>query len=468
MAHVALINPYTPDGNFVPPLGLLTLASVLEAGGHQVMIFDQNDNPDIYAEVVGFNPGVVGISAVTSALSSGQRIAQQLRETLPLARIVFGGAHPSAMPQQVLAWPEVDFVIVSEGEIPFRLLVDWIVAKGTVGQLAKIPNLHYKHAGLLLSTPTSDYLDEAALVALPRPAYHLLDVDRIASKVRHGIFSKGKRILPYMASRGCPYLCTFCSVMMGRKMRRLPVDRVLADLAYLVERYQVDQIYLEDDNFTASKKYANAILDGIHERALPITLKFANGIRLENMHEPMLEKMRRAGVQSLSFGLESGSEKVLKLMKKSLDLEKTRKRVEMIRRHGFLIGANMIIGYPGETEADIWESYHYFRELRLDSTAVVNLIPFPGTDVRAICEANGWLTKEADDWDNYYFDMNNPKVLIETQWLSQADVQRLLKQIFLRIYTDPRRVMTIVRNASMRDLISGAKMMASRMVSRAG
>ena len=464
MANVALINPHTPDGNFVPPLGLLTLASVLEMGGHQVAIFDQNDTPDVLSDISGFNPDVIGVSAVTSALMAGKRLAKQLREAHPQARIVFGGPHPSAMPRQVLSWPEVDFVIVSEGELPFRQLVDWIEARGTLGQLGNIANLHYKHGDVLMNTPTSDYLDEAALINLPRPAYHLLDVDRIASKVRHGVFCQGKRILPYMASRGCPYLCTFCSVMMGRKVRRLPVERVLDDMEHLVNHYQVDQIYLEDDNFTASKKYANAILDGIYERGLPITLKFANGIRLENLHSPTLEKMRRAGVHSLSFGLESGSEKVLKLMKKSLDLEKTRRRVELIRSHGFLVGANMIIGYPGETEQDIWDSYHYFRQLNLDSTAVVNLIPFPGTDVRTVCEENGWLTAEADDWNNYYFDMGDPKVLIETEWLSQADVKRLLKQIFFRIYTNPRRVMTLARNASIRDLLSGAKMMASRMV----
>ncbi|MBF0471817.1 MAG: radical SAM protein, partial [Gammaproteobacteria bacterium] len=293
------------------------------------------------------------------------------------------------------------------------------------------------------------------------------DVDRIATKVRHGLFRQGTRILPYMASRGCPYLCTFCSVMMGRKIRRLPVERVLEDFEYLIERYQIDQIYLEDDNFTASKKYCNAILDGIAERQLPITIKFANGIRLENMHPPTLEKMRRAGVHSISFGLESGSEKVLQLMKKSLDLEKTRRRVEMIKSHGFLVGANMIIGYPGEREEDIWESYRYFMDLGLDSTAVVNLIPFPGTDVRSECEKNGWLTPEAADWNNYYFDIKDPKVLIETEYLSQADVRRLLKKIFLKIYTNPRRVATLVKNASIRDLLSGAVMMTQRILKSA-
>ena len=146
-------------------------------------------------------------------------------------------------------------------------------------------------------------------------------MDRISKKIRHGVFRQGKRALPYMASRGCPYLCTFCCAIHGRRIRRIPENNVLDDIEHLVKTYSIDQIYIEDDNFTASKKYAANILDGIYERDLGVTLKFANGIRIDNLQDDMLEKMKLVGVKSLSFGLESGSNKILKLMKKQIKIQ---------------------------------------------------------------------------------------------------------------------------------------------------
>jgi radical SAM superfamily enzyme YgiQ (UPF0313 family) len=135
----------------------------------------------------------------------------------------------------------------------------------------------------------------------------------------------------------------------------------------------------------------------------------------------------------------------------------------MIKSHGFLIGANMIIGYPGETEEDIWESYNFFQSLNLDSVAVVNLIPFPGTVVRKVCEEHGYLTDEANSWDNYYFDIKNPKILIETEYLSKQQLRNILKKIFFKFYTNPRRMITLLENMQLSDIIAGAKMMIQKI-----
>ncbi|MBF0152940.1 MAG: B12-binding domain-containing radical SAM protein [Magnetococcales bacterium] len=464
MLRVALINPFTPDGNFVPPLGLLTLGAILEQRGHHVALLDQNRNPDIVRQVEDYSPHLIGLTAVTSAVLSARRLAHQLRECLPEVRVVFGGPHPTAMPGEVIGWPEVDFVVVAEGEIPLGMLADWLAAQGDVEQLERIPGLWYKDAeGGLHANPAGSFLSGDDLDRLPRPAYHLLDVERVVTRIRHGVFRQGRRVLPYMASRGCPYLCTYCSAMMGRRMRRRRAELVLDDFQFLVDRYGIDEIYLEDDNFTLSRDYAETILDGIVARRLPVTLKFANGIRVDNLQAQMLEKMAAVGVRSLSFGLESGSPNVLRLMKKSLNLDRVRSKTELIRQHGFLLGASMIIGYPGETEADIRESYAFFKSLRLDSMAVVNLIPFPGTDVRQLCLDNHWLTEQANDWDNYYFDIANPKILIATDLLSQEQTRELLREIFFKFYLEPRRIMTLLRHMQVGDMVEGAKLVLRKL-----
>ncbi len=465
MLKIALVNPLTPDGNFVPPLGLLIIASVLEKEGHNILIFDQNMDEDIITQIKDYHPDIVGITAVTSAVLNGKQLASELKKELPSVITVFGGPHPTSMCREVISWADIDFVVISEGENSMRMLVKWVNEKGLPYQLEKIPNLYFKKDGIPHFTFEAEWLSSEEIDHLPLPAYNLLDFDRISSRIRHGVFRKGKRVLPYMATRGCPQMCTFCCRHMGRRIRRKNPELVLNEIEYLIKTYSLDEIYLEDDNFTSSKQYAMTIIDGIIERKFPVSIKFANGVRIDTLDNILLEKLRHAGCYALSFGLESGSPKVLQLMKKGLDLEKVRSAVSMVKSHGFLVGANMIIGYPGETEDDIWESYDFFESLKLDSVAVVNIIPFPGTVVRKICEENGYLTEEAKSWNNYYFDIKNPKILIETEYLKKKQLKSILKKIFFRLYTNPRRVAGLLKNMQPSDILAAAKMFTQKIIS---
>ena len=464
MIKIALINPYTPDGNIVPPLGLLTLAAILESSGHEVAAFDESIDSKVISSIVDFKPDIIGISAVTSAVLSGRDLVNRLRNEFPGVTVVFGGPHPSAMPLEVISWPETDFVIAGEAEKSMQMLADWSNNHGTQGQLEKIPNLYYKTGTSVRYTYTAKFLTSEELNNLPLPAYHLMDIDRIASRIRHGLFRKGKRVLPYMATRGCPHKCTFCCRMMGSQVRRKQPNRVLDDIEGMVSRYDIDEIYMEDDNFTSSKPYALHILNGIIERQLPISLKFANGLRIDSLSEALLEKMRAIGCHSLGFGLESGSQKVLKLMQKNLDLTEVRNNVNKVKSFGFLVGANMILGYPGEIEEDIWDSFNFFKSLNLDSVAVVNLVPFPGTYVRKICEENGYLTEQAYSWNNYYFDIKNPKILIETENLRVEQLQKIMKKIFFKLYTDKKRIKTLLKNMTLEDIKDGVKIMIRKAI----
>lgn len=464
--RVALVNPHTPDGNFVPSMGLLVIAAVLRQRGVEPAVFDLNADPEHFSRLVDFNPDVVGLTAVTSSILSARRLAARVRQELPQARIAFGGPHPSASPQEVIAWPEADFVVVGEGERAMDSLCAWIEARGDAAQIAQVPNLWHKEAGLPSFTFRADFLHSRELDELPMPAYDLLDIDLVASRLRHGLIRKGSRALPFMATRGCPHLCAFCCRVMGQRIRRRSPERVLDEIEHLVRTYALDELYMEDDNFTASKRYAMTVLNGIRERGLPIALKFANGMRIDTLDDELLDAMRLAGCHSVSFGLESGSPRVLSMMRKHLDLDKVRSQARMVRKHGFLLGANMIIGFPGEREADIWEGFDFFQSLQLDSVAVVNLIPFPGTQVRDICLEHGYLTELAKNWDNYYFDINAPKILIETPELPAEQLRQIMSKVFVKLYTDPRRVLRLVRNMSLKDIATGVATVTRRVLAR--
>ncbi|MHC1712828.1 MAG: radical SAM protein [Solidesulfovibrio sp.] len=235
MKRIALINPPTPDGNFVPPLGLLTIAAVLEKQGYEPAVFDANGNPAAKSSIQDFKPDLIGLTAVTSAILSAKKLAGELRTLLPGVPITFGGPHPTAMPLEVISWPEVDYVITGEGEVAMLGLMEWISAKGSLAELSKIPNLYHKNAGLPQFTYRDEFLSSKILRELPLPAYHLLDVETVVKKLRHGLFRKGKRALPYMASRGCPHQCAFCCQMMGRRVRRKSPEQVIDEIEHLVE-----------------------------------------------------------------------------------------------------------------------------------------------------------------------------------------------------------------------------------------
>jgi radical SAM superfamily enzyme YgiQ (UPF0313 family) len=173
----------------------------------------------------------------------------------------------------------------------------------------------------------------------------------------------------------------------------------------------------------------------------------------------VLEAMRRARAYSLSFGIESGSPATLAEMKKHLDLGKAKENVFLAKSMGFLVGANCIIGYPGETVDDITESLDFFFGLPLDSMAIVNLVPFPGTEARELCEREGYLTEAAQDWDNYYFSINRPIPLIETPQLSREELVRAVRRAYRRMYLRPRWLARAVGQLSPRQILHGAAIM---------
>ena len=200
----------------------------------------------------------------------------------------------------------------------------------------------------------------------------------------------------------------------GQQIADASADSALAEVAFLIQRYGIDELYVEDDNFTEARDKALAILERMAALRPRIWLKFANGVRVDRVDRELLLAMKAAGVYSLSFGIESGCPDTLRRMGKNLDLHVARENVLLAKSLGFLVGANCILGYPGDTLGDLDASLAFFLSLPLDSTAIVNLVPFPGTAVRRLCEQKGYLTEAAKDWSNYYFAINCPIPLWET------------------------------------------------------
>ncbi|MDI6756631.1 MAG: radical SAM protein, partial [Endomicrobiia bacterium] len=359
---VAFYLPYIPDGNTTAHLGPLYLAGILDRQGFDTYVFDERIDRRALSALLDFRPDIAGISVATPAYLRGLAAAAAIKSSLPKTYVVFGGAHPSALPDEAIKERDLDFVITGEAENTFpELCIRLREGDISPGALSGVKNLFFKGNSGPEHTAAAGFLSDKELDALPFPAFDKMDLKGyFAASQTHGLFRKGKRVLPLMSSRGCPNECAFCCRMMGRKMRYRSVESVIAEIEFLVGKYGVDEIYFEDDNFTLNRSRALDILSRLEAFCPKINIKFANGIRADCVDAELLRAMKRAGVYSVSFGIESGSPSTLSKMKKNLDLAQSRKNVLLAKSMGFYVGSNCIIGYPGETAQDARESLDFF------------------------------------------------------------------------------------------------------------
>lgn len=439
--RIALWQPATPDLNRVPALGLLSLAAVLRQSGHEARVFHAGFEPEAAARLWAFAPDVLGVSAVTVAMPSALALAGECARRLPGALRVIGGPHPTARPADGVHDGFFHVAVMGEAERTLPLLVAaWDRNHPNINRdnLQGITGLGFADGDQWCETGMPTMLSAEELDRLPPPDFDAMALDdyfRVGA--RHGLFVRGRRVLPMMTSRGCPQTCTFCCRVMGSRLRAHSPERVREEMRRLVETYGVDEVFCEDDNFFADRRRAVTILSDAARMPHQPLLKFANGVRVDRLDAELLDLMAAAGVDSVSFGLESGSPATLALMKKRLDLDKVRSVVALVKRKGFRVGGNCILGYPGETLATLRESVTFLRSLDLDSSAIVNLIPFPGTEVRALCEANGWLTPEAGDFGNYYFRFWDPVPLVATPQLPARALRIEMRRAYRRLYLRP-------------------------------
>jgi anaerobic magnesium-protoporphyrin IX monomethyl ester cyclase len=454
---VAFVQPKIPDGNYLPNLGIMVLSSLLLREGYTVKIFDQNLEDEIESKILAFCPNFVGFTCVTAALKTAASVASFVKEKLPMAVTMVGGPHVSAVPQETLRENSAfDFAIQGEAERSLLEFCNAYFLQKDEASWKKVAGLLFREGDLIKYNRPANFLESDVLDSLPFPAWHLLPMERIFEKVTHGLFSRGKRIMPVMTSRGCPNYCGFCCRVMGFKFRSQSLERVLAEIQWLYNEYKIDELYFEDDTFTQDPVRAHELLDGVISLKLPIWVKFANGLRADKVDEPLLLKMQKAGVYWVGFGIESGSLHTQKLMRKFLDLDLAAKNVQLAKRLGFKVGSNCIIGYPGETKDSIYESVNYFLRLKLDSLAVVTCVPFPGTTAWQECEKNSWFTERAKDYANYWFEVFKVAPLIQTPFLCAKDLSRAIFWVYIRFYfLNPKRAFLIFRVVIKRWFITG-------------
>lgn len=381
MAHdkVILFYPAYEGAPLGAPVCLLALAASLREAGFRPVVIDAAVEPDYKKRVCSELEGAccLGISVLTGPMIRGAiEVAKAIKAIAPKFPVIFGGWHPTLMPDETLAEPFVDIVVRGQGEITICELAKALVEKRSLHNIAGIS---WKID--IMRTHNPDRMVKM-LDDLPMPAYDMVDFDAYE---RVG----GLRKLAYATSIGCPYACNYCTDMVfyKRRFNALSAERVVQEMTDLVLRYRMDEVALLDSNFPVDLNRAKAIAKGIYESGVKFRWTFqASTDFICRMSEDDVRLLGASGVKVMGFGTESTSESVLKLMNKRH--QRVNEMYETARRAaigGIGVTFNLIFGYPGETESDRSETMQTMSDIGRQFTNVnfsPNVFtPYPGIPI---------------------------------------------------------------------------------------
>ncbi len=423
-----LINPFYPlSENPSPPLGLAYLAAALEKAGIEVEILDFVVFPyikaDFRSKLEQFNPDIVAATAVTMTFDRAIRIIQEARRWSPGCLTVMGGPHLTFCAEESLkAYPELDLVVLGEGE---ETIAEIAAEAGKGRSWRHIPGLVFRQGESIVSTGK-------------RP--HPIDVNTLAAPARHLLALGRYRALgmpiSMTTSRGCPYACIFCvgRKMVGAKVRYRDPVKVVDEMETLVG-YGFCQINVADDLFTANARHCLAVCDEILKRNLKV--KWTSFARVDTVSLKILQRMKDAGCQAVSFGMESGNAEILKTIRKGITLSQVIEAVTLCNQVGLLPHGSFILGLPGETPETLKETLAFGEKLKKlgVSYGFHLLAPFPGTRVRQDSAELG-ITILSNDWSDYHAN----RAIVETPTVTR----RMLDDIVIRWEDDFNRYLGLV------------------------
>ncbi len=385
-----------------PTLGPAYLAASLASEGHEVRCIDA-DALDWTGRVAAQgilegDPELVGISVNTALFGEAMAVAQELRKAGWEGHLTLGGVHPSALPRETLERiHEADSLVIGEGERTVTELACALQARrdveGIAGLLARTTN-----GDVVLGAPRSVEKD---LDTLPLPALELLPMDRYVSPMWTG--GKERRMGVLITSRGCPAGCEFCAsnVLWGRRVRFHSVDRVMQEVRRLVDEFNVDYLVFNDDTFTINKRFCLEICNRLEVDGVRTPYMVTS--RVDTVDEKLLDRLRETGCFLITYGIESGSEEVLRQIRKNTKLDRARRAVEYAKQIGMKVTGNFMFGHWTDTRETCRRTLAFARELQCDLSQFAICIPYPGSALYHKAAADDRIHPTADYSDFGYY-----------------------------------------------------------------
>ena len=416
-----------------PPLGLAQLAGVLERERFPVEIVDCSGSGLTWAQLRGViaeaQPDLVGATAMTPYFYDAVRAMELAKSVNPNVVTVLGGPHVTFLAEETLRQqPAVDVIVRGEGDLT---LVNLIRALEAGAELDTVPGLAFRRDGEIMQTPQPPPLD---VRTLPLPAYHLLPMHAYR-------FEMMVNFTTLLASRGCPFRCSFCSEwpFWGPGWRPRDPEVVVEELELLHRTYGRQSFWFGDDCFNVDGEHMRIICEGILERGLDIAWFYQGRADFVVKHKELLPLMRRSGNLMTQIGIESSTDEELEDFNKRLTTEQVREAVGLLRQNDIVTQGLMIVGTPGETIRSIEHKVRFAKRLDIDFPVFTVFTPFPGSAVFEEARAAGLLGERPDytKFDMAHFllpaQMSRRQLIIWYRWCFQSyymDPIKLAKGLF--------------------------------------
>ena len=473
--RILLVQPPATSfilGDITPnmPLGLAYIAAVLEGQGYDVRILDTlvegwfNINKlsngrfqiglsfeEIKDRVRDFNPQIVGISGMfTAQWHNVTKTSKMVKAIDKNIVVVVGGAHPTATPETAIRDESIDFVVIGEGEMTFLKLIK---ALENGNGFDNIKGLAFKNDVGNVINYEKDYIED--LDSLPFPARHLLLLEKyFAIKISHGGSRRRSRFSSIVTSRGCPAKCIFCSAykLWGRKYRARSPQNVIEEIKMLKAYFGIEELSIEDDNFTLYKERVHKICDLIISEHLNIVWDTPNGIATYSVDEDLIKKMKESGCYRISFPIESGNQEFLsKVIKKPLRLDRVPRLVNYAKRIGLEVNVFFVVGIPGETEKSIKDTFKFSRKIGIYDPFISIATPYPGTPMLELCIEKGFLVKDFNpaNLTIHQYNIETPELPIQKiKKILEDELRKLRFYYLLDTLKNPNKLVKKMLNVS--------------------
>jgi radical SAM superfamily enzyme YgiQ (UPF0313 family) len=409
---IALINikeNYIP----VPPLGILYIGTLLKQHGYTLSVFDVNfKNADaLVKRLKRLNPMVVGFSVMTTNYKITQLVNRSLQAELPHTYFCWGGIHPTVLPEKTMSDNDLDFLVYGEGEFTMlEVLQKTNRRKVTRGiDLEGVNGVYYYKHGNIVKNPPRPLISD--IDQLPFPDRTLIE-NFNSYLAPPGIirlqFIKGTT--PVMASRGCPYSCIFCSShkIHGNLPRVRRPEKVIDEIECLRDKHGIKGVMFWDDTFGISKKWVKSFCQEYIRRKPGVVWGCQTRANIVQHYE-IIDMMKQAGCVQVDIGVESGSNKILRILKKGTNVDMIKQSFDNLKKLRINSFTTYIIGNPEETAEDIQMTYEIAKLAPRGGVSFLILSPFPGSRLFKMAKKNNWLVADYENFDERWTNKESDK-----------------------------------------------------------
>jgi len=431
-------------GGLSEPLGLAYLAANLELHNYSVRILDcpaLNINTlQIPQELQKDDYILVGLTMLTPMFSKVKETAEIIKEVCPKTKIIVGGAHATALPERTLKEIEsIDYICIGEGEKTIFELVQALEQKKDINQINGLA--YRKNRQTILTEPRKLEKD---LDSFSPPARHLLPMEKYkltASRVKDGSLCP-----TLIVARGCPFNCLYCSHPFGRTFRHHSTERIIQEIESLIKEYNISEFNMEADNLTVNKEFVISLCQKMIEKKLNKKVRWTCESRTDTINEELLENMYQAGCWQISYGVESGVQRLLDLINKEEKLEDVEKAFALTKKIGITIRGFFMLGLPTETYQESLQTIEFAKKLDPLWAQFTITTPYPGTPMFEMLKEKGEI--RTFNWDHYntWAGWTENEIAFIPKGRTLKELKSLQKRALISFYLRPRIFFKFIKN----------------------